>query len=176
MVAKTRAAPPCHTLMVPARSSQKRRPSGAKARATGKLAGMLPAGEPPGAAHETAAGGGGGGGGGRGGGGGGAVGEGDGSGDADGDGSGGGDGVTQAIVAHALGLGFTAVRPRRFSGPATTSAPSSSPAGTTPAATWAGLGRSRKNFRSMPRGYLLTLGSGRSCSYRSSKGCVPGFP
>src|SRR5258708_36649177 len=103
MVAKTRG-PFSQYWMVPERSAQKSRPSGAKASATGKLAATLPPGSrPPDAQYVT---GGGGGGGGAGGG----VGDGRGDGGSDAGGSGGGEG-------EGLGEGPRTARHIRGRGP-----------------------------------------------------------
>ena len=84
---------------MPERSAQKRRPSGAKARAVAELAAMLPVGSAPPAAQ--------GGGGGAGGASGAAwlgAGAGDGDGEGDGEGKGEGEGVEQLAAAQLLGL------------------------------------------------------------------------
>jgi hypothetical protein len=148
-VAKTLAPPPCHTLTVPERSAQKRRPPGAKARATGKLAAIFPPGSAPPTPHGTGGGGGGGGGGnaaGLGGGGGGGVGDGDSEGDGD------GEGVAQVVAAQELGLGRTATRAGTLRR-ATTTAPTSTTRGIAIAATWAGRGIRLRKPRITASGY-----------------------
>src|SRR5258708_39052388 len=176
MVAKTRG-PFSQYWMVPERSAQKSRPSGAKASAIGKLAATLPPGSrPPDAQYVT---GGGGGGGGAGGGLGDGLGDGDGDGVGSGEGDGDGLGDGHPTAGHIRSRGPSACR--RLSEAvalSTTSTAASRSNKVRPIRTAIGRStrkRSRCRIRgTMCSGYRVIPRSGRWCLCRSSKGRCPG--